>query len=101
ALVVRSFGCGQVVLRDDPRAILVPSDAVQSDGPFDIVFVKDKNSRTAQDLQIYHVRQVRIGGRFGNDVEILAGLLPNEVVVTRGSGIFKGELLKSKIGAGD
>jgi cobalt-zinc-cadmium efflux system membrane fusion protein len=101
SLVVRSFGCGQVVLRDDPNAILVPNDALQSDGSCDVVFVKDKNSRTPEDLQIYHVRQVRIGGRSANQTEIVAGLLPGEVVVTKGSGVFKGELLKSKIGAGD
>jgi cobalt-zinc-cadmium efflux system membrane fusion protein len=101
ALVVRSFGCGQVVLRDDPSTILVPNNSIQSDGCCEIVFVKDKSSRTAEDLQIYHVRQVRIGGRNGPKTEILAGLLPGETVVTKGSGIFKGELLKSKIGAAD
>lgn len=101
ALVVRSFGCGRVVLRNEPKAMLVPSEAVQSEGCCNVVFVKDKNSRTPDDLQIYHVRQVRVGGRSGTKTEILAGLLPGEMVVTKGSGVFKGELLKAKIGAGD
>lgn len=101
ALVVRSFGCGRVVLRNDPKAILVPSEAIQSEGCCNIAFVKDKNSQKPDDLQIYHVRQVRLGSRNGARTEILAGLLPGETIVTKGSGVFKGELLKAKIGAGD
>ncbi len=65
-LVVHSFGCGRVVLRDEPNAILVPNDAVQSDGTCSVVFVKDRNSQKPMLLQIYHVRQVRLGGRSRN-----------------------------------
>ena len=101
ALVVHSFGCGRVVLRAEPQAILVPNDAVQSDGTCSVVFVKDKVSQNPESLQIYHVRQVRVGGKDAFNSEILAGILPGEVIVTRGSGVLKGELLKSKIGAGE
>ena len=99
ALVVRSFGCGYVVLRSDPKAILVPSEAIQSEGCCNIVFVKDKNSQKPEDLQIYHVRQVRLGSRTGAKTEILAGLLPGETVVTKGSGVFGRAQVEG--GAGD
>jgi membrane fusion protein, heavy metal efflux system len=101
ALVVHSFGCGRVVLRDEPKTMLIPNDAVQSDGTCSVVFVKDRISQKPDALQIYHVRQVRLGGRDAFHTEILAGLLPGEVIVTKGSGVLKGELLKSKIGAGE
>ena len=101
ALVVHSFGCGRVVLRREPKAILVPNDAIQWEGCCNVVFVKDRRSLNPEELQIYHVRQVRLGSRNGKDTEILAGLLPGEHVVTKGSGVLKGELLKSRIGAAD
>jgi membrane fusion protein, heavy metal efflux system len=99
SLVVRAFGCGRVVLRQEKKAILIPSEAVQWEGCCNVVFVQDKNSGTPDALQIYHVRQVRLGVREGDKTEIIAGLLPGERIVTKGSGILKSELLKSKIGA--
>ena len=34
------------------------------------------------------------------NTEIIAGLLPGEVVVTEGSGVLRAELLKGNLGAG-
>ena len=99
SLVVRAFGCGRVVLRQENKAILIPSEAVQWEGCCNVVFVQDKRSQTPEALQIYHVRQVRLGVREGDKTEVIAGLLPGERIVTKGSGILKSELLKSKIGA--
>ena len=79
--------------------MLIPSEAVQWEGCCNVVFVQDKNSGSPDALQIYHVRQVRLGVREGGKTEIIAGLLPGEKVVTKGSGIMKSELLKHKIGA--
>ena len=32
--------------------------------------------------------------------EMIAGLLPGEVIVTKGSGVLRAELLKGNLGAG-
>ncbi|HEV8060931.1 MAG TPA: efflux RND transporter periplasmic adaptor subunit, partial [Gemmataceae bacterium] len=101
SLVVRAFGCGRVVLRQEKNALLIPSEAVQWEGCCNVVFVQDKSSHSPDALQIYHVRQVRLGVREGGKTEIIAGLLPGEMIVTKGSGIMKSELLKHKIGAPD
>jgi hypothetical protein len=47
------------------------------------------------------VRRVNVGIRQGGVVEILAGVVPGEMVVTTGSHVLKSELLKDRIGAGD
>jgi membrane fusion protein, heavy metal efflux system len=101
SLVVRAFGCGRVVLREEKNAIMIPSAAVQWEGCCNVVFVQDKASNQPGALQIYHVRQVRLGVREGDKTEVIAGLLPGETIVTKGSGVMKSELLKHKIGAPD
>ena len=35
-----------------------------------------------------------------NQIELLAGVLPGEVVVTEGSNVLRAELLKGNLGAG-
>lgn len=102
-LLAHAFGHGEVILREEPKAVLVPSDAVQWEGCCHIVFVEDRRA-AAKDkgrLLVYQVRQVRPGIRTGGQTEIIAGLCPGETVVTKGSGVLKGELLKHKIGAAD
>ena len=81
--------------------MLVPTEAIQSEGCCSVVFVKDKQSQTPEDLQIYHIRQVRTGGRTGGKTEILAGLLPGEMIVTKGERCPQGRAAKAKIGAGE
>ena len=43
---------------------------------------------------------MRPGAVMGEFTEVIAGLLPGEVVVTKGSGILRAELLKGNLGAG-
>ena len=43
--------------------------------------------------KVFHPRMVRVGARDGGNVEIIAGLLPNEVVAAKGSGLLLKELL--------
>ena len=43
-------------------------------------------------------RRVHTGERAGEDVEILNGLAAGEVVVTDGSFLLKGEILKATLG---
>ncbi len=98
-----TFGTAEVVLRVEPRAVVVPSEAVHWEGCCNIVFVRDKDYETAK-YKVFHVRKVRPGGQdvaaTGPVTEVVAGLVPGEWVATANSGIFRSELLKNNLGAG-
>ncbi len=96
----KTFGSGQIVLREEPNAIVVPRDAVQSTPDASFVFVRDKNYFDEDSPKFFHVRQVRLGARDGQYVEILAGVLPGEVIASKGSNVLLAQLLRSNLGAG-
>jgi membrane fusion protein, heavy metal efflux system len=99
-----TVGIGQVVLRDEPKALIVPSSAIHWDSDCHAVFVRDKNFDKPGGLKVFHVRNVRPGatyvGESGPVTEIAAGLLPGEFVATKNSGTLRTELLKNNLGAG-
>lgn len=95
-----TFGAGQIVLREEPNAIVVPKEAVQSTSDAHFVFVRDKNYFDEAAPKVFHVRQVRMGARDGQRIELLAGVLPGEVVATKGSSVILAQLLRSSLGAG-
>lgn len=95
-----TFGTGQVVLREEKDAIVVPNEAVHWEGCCHVVFVRDKDFLKEGGLKVFHVRKVRPGAKDDRQTEIIAGVLPGEVVATRGSGVLRGELLKNNLGAG-
>jgi len=99
----RTFGTAQVVLRQEPKAVVVPSAAIHWEGDCHVVFVRDKDFEKS-DFKVFHVRKVRPGAKDvdgGRPVtEIIAGVLPGELVATTNSGILRGELLKNNLGAG-
>ncbi len=99
-LKANSFGAGLIVLREEPKAVTVPLDALQSDGDCQIVFVRDKNFFKDGSPKVFHARQARVGARTDTHVELLAGALPGEVVATKGSASFRAELLKAGFGEG-
>ncbi len=95
------FGSVDVVLREDSQAVVVPSAAIQRDGNCFIVFVRDKDFlRSNTSPKYFHVRSVRVGVADGDDSEIIAGVVPGEVVATIGSDVLRGQLLKSGLGDG-
>jgi len=96
----KTFGSGRIVLREEPRAVVVPRDAVQATGDATFVFVRDRNYLKDGAHKVYHVRQVRTGARDDGQVEILAGVLPGEVIATKGSNVILSQLLRSNLGAG-
>ena len=96
----QSFGNGTIVLREEPNAIVVPVEAVQSSGDAQFVFVRDKSYLKDGSFKVYHPRQVRTGARDGEYVELLAGALPGEVVATKGSAALLAQLLRGNLGAG-
>jgi cobalt-zinc-cadmium efflux system membrane fusion protein len=94
------FGSGRVILRHEEHAVVVPSEAVQWEGDCHVVFVRDKDYLAEGAPKVFHTRTVRPGARDGGNTEIIAGVLPGEVVVTRGSSVLRSELLKNNLGEG-
>jgi len=99
-LRANTFGTGRIVLRQEKSAMVVPNEAVQSDGDCQIVFVRNKRFFEADAPKLFHVRKVRLGARNDKYTEILAGVLPGEVVATKGSAALKAQLLKNSLGEG-
>jgi membrane fusion protein, heavy metal efflux system len=95
-----TFGMGRIVLRQESSAVLVPSTAVQSEGCCHIVFVRDKNYAQPDAPKVFHVREVQPGADESGNTELIAGILPGEVVVAKGSGVLRNHLLKNNLGAG-
>jgi membrane fusion protein, heavy metal efflux system len=99
-LRANTFGAGRIVLRDEPSAIVVPTAAVHWDGTCHVVFVRDKDYHDLHRPKFFHVRSVRPGVQDGDSTEIIAGLLPGEVVASKNSVVLEAQLLKSNLGAG-
>jgi membrane fusion protein, heavy metal efflux system len=96
-----TFGTGQIVLREEAEAIVVPRQAVHGDGCCQIVFVRDRDYfASPESPKVFHVRTVRLGARQGDRQEVIAGLLPGEVVAVGGSDVLRAQLLKNNLGAG-
>ena len=88
-----SFVRGTIEVAPARKALLLPRKAVQRAQEHDLVFV-----RTAPG--VYDPVAVRLGGRAGDDVEVVAGLARGAEVVTTGAFVLKTEILKDSIGAG-
>jgi cobalt-zinc-cadmium efflux system membrane fusion protein len=95
-----TFGLGQIVLREEKSAITVPNEAVHWEGDCFVVFVRDKDFLEKDAPKVFHVRKVRIGVRDAQNTEIIAGVLPGELVATKGSGTLRAELLRNNLGEG-
>jgi cobalt-zinc-cadmium efflux system membrane fusion protein len=96
-----TFGTGQIILREEPTAIVVPSEAVQWDGSCHVVFVRDRRFFDKKDPKFFfHTRTVRPGVRDSKYTEIIVGVLPGEAVAAKGSGVLRSQLLKNNLGAG-
>jgi cobalt-zinc-cadmium efflux system membrane fusion protein len=94
------FGTGKVILHEESQTVVVPSTAVQWEGCCHVVFVRDKNFLQNGAPKVFHVRTVHLGAKDEKQTEIIAGLLPGEVVATRGSSLLRAELLKDNLGEG-
>jgi cobalt-zinc-cadmium efflux system membrane fusion protein len=99
ALRDKTFGAGRIILREEPAAIVVPAAAVQSTADAQFVFVRDKHYLEPGAPKAFHVRQVRVGARDEQYAELLAGVLPGEVVAAKGSAVLLAQLLRSNLGA--
>jgi RND family efflux transporter MFP subunit len=91
----RTFGTGKVLIRQESEAVVVPTEAVQSEGATSFVFV-----RVADDA--FQVRPVVPGLRDASaKVTEVRGVRPGEEVATVGSYVLKSELFKERIAGGD
>lgn len=94
-----TLGQGRVVLRQEPKAILVPHDAVQTFRGHPVVFVRHPNYLKPDGPKAFRTRPVRVGAKDGENTEIVAGLKADEVVATKGSGLLLNELTRAADGA--
>ncbi len=95
-----SFGQGQIVLRDESDAIVIPESALQWDGSGHVVFVRDAKFFDEGRPKFFVTRSVRVGVTQDGFVEVIAGVLPGEVVASTGSEVLRAQLLRSNLGAG-
>jgi membrane fusion protein, heavy metal efflux system len=96
-----TFGTGRIILREEQEAIVVPNEAIHWEGCCHIVFVRDKGYFSSKDSpKVFHIRTVRLGAKTDKNTEIIAGVLPGEVVATKGSDMLRAELLKNNLGEG-
>lgn len=79
-LLASTFGRARITVRESPTAIAVPNEAIQWEGCCHVVFV-----RLTDD--IFQTRKIRPGTKDPHYTEVLAGLLPGEVVATAGSHV--------------
>jgi cobalt-zinc-cadmium efflux system membrane fusion protein len=99
-LRANTFGTGRIVLREETRANVVPSEAVHWDGCCNVVFVRDKEFFKEGNPKVFHIRKVRVGVKNGDTTEIIAGVTPGEVIASKNSVVLEAQLLKSNLGAG-
>jgi multidrug efflux pump subunit AcrA (membrane-fusion protein) len=96
-----TFGTGQIILREEPAAIVVPNEAVHWEGCCQMVFVRDKHFfDSPESPKVFHVRTVRLGASNEKFTEVIVGVLPGEVVATKGSDVLRAQLLKNNLGEG-
>src|SRR5262245_45537675 len=70
-LRANTFGTGRIVLREEPKAIVVPTEAIHWDGSCHVAFVRDKNYHNADSPKFFHVRCVRPGVNEAGVTEII------------------------------
>lgn len=99
-LLANSYGTGQIVLREEKDAIVVPNEAIHWENNCHVLFVRDKNFLDPNGYKVFQARSVRPGVTNGRYTEIIAGVLPGEIIATTNSAALRSELLKNNLGAG-
>jgi len=96
-------GASRKITRAAPDAVLVPTEAVHQLDDCNVVFVRDRDFLKEGTPKVFHVREVRPGATSedGRLTEIVVGLLPDEVVATKGSDVLRAQLLKDQLGGDD
>ncbi|MCE9581548.1 MAG: efflux RND transporter periplasmic adaptor subunit [Planctomycetes bacterium] len=87
------FGRVEITVKTAEPKLLVPREAVQSDGDCALVFVEASAGS-------FQARKIETGGIYEAGFEVKGGLAAGEVVVTTGSFLLKTEVMKGEMGAG-
>lgn len=87
------YGRARITVEEARNSVVVPRGALQRARGVPVVFV-----RLAEDL--YETRRVQVGLGHGDQIDLVHGVHPGELVVTEGSFLLKTETLKESIGAG-
>jgi membrane fusion protein, heavy metal efflux system len=87
------FGQAEIQVKPAEQKIVVPREAVQTDGDCWFVF-------TSAVPNVFRTRQVELGTAYAQGYEITGGLALGERVVTTGSFVLKAEVLRGEMGAG-
>jgi len=87
------FGHASLQGGSEGTAMSVPASAIQDVDGTTVIFRKLEDD-------LFEARRVEVGGRDGEQALVLAGLAPDEEIVTEGSYVVKSELLKARLGAG-
>lgn len=96
-----TFGTGEIILREEPSAIVIPNEASHWEGCCQVVFVRNKHYfDSPESPKVFHVRSVRLGASNEKYTEVISGVLPGEVIAIAGSDVLKAQLLKNNLGAG-
>lgn len=95
SLRASTLGRGRVVFREEPKALVVPHEAVHQYRGRSVVFVRDPDFLKPGGPKAFHARVVRAGGRDDRNTEVLAGLSAGEIVATKGGGLLLGELTRA------
>jgi cobalt-zinc-cadmium efflux system membrane fusion protein len=90
-LRANEYGATQVKVGSIPQAVLVPGNAIQRLEDDVLVFVRRPDGKS------FEARNVEIGERHGDLVQIRTGVQPGEQVATINSFVLKSELLKNKM----
>lgn len=92
-LKARMFGRAEISVKPPEEKLLVPKEAVQSDGDCTLVFLTPSKDK-------FQARKIEIGTAYQNGYEVLGGLAAGDTVVTTGSFLLKTEVLRGQMGAG-
>ncbi|MBI2931959.1 MAG: efflux RND transporter periplasmic adaptor subunit [Planctomycetes bacterium] len=93
AVRAHMFGRGEITVKPPEAKLLVPKEAVQSDGDCHLVFVSPAD-------HTFKARKIEIGAIYESGYEVVGGLAAGEKVVTTGSFLLKSEVLRGQMGAG-
>lgn len=87
------FGRAEIQVKPAEPKLLVPREAVQTDGDCHFVFVSPSSN-------VFRTRQVELGTPYQGGFEIRGGLAVGDKIVTVGSFMLKTEVLRGEMGAG-
>jgi cobalt-zinc-cadmium efflux system membrane fusion protein len=95
SLRASTLGRGRVVLRSEPKAVVVSRRAVHRLGDTPVVFVRDPDYLKPGGPKAFVARAVTLGGADGPNAEILAGVSSGEIVATKGSEALLREVMRA------